>query len=81
MGGQADAVSAAMMTFAILALIIMLVTMALSGASIYFLAVRRQLNVVGAAGMSISLAGAASLAGQVVALIVSFIVAGQLKTP
>jgi hypothetical protein len=81
MMGQADAVNAAMMTFGILALIVTLVAMSLSGISVYVLVAKRQWPVAGAAAISICVAGAASVAGQALALLVSFIVAGQLKTP
>ena len=81
MSGQAEAVSAAMTTFGILALIIGLLTLTLSAVSVYFLNAKRGWSAVGAAVLSICLAGTASVVGQGLALMVSFIVAGQLKTP
>jgi hypothetical protein len=80
MSGQAEAVKAAMATFSILASVIGFVTMALSAVCVYILTSQRKWNAFGAAALSICVAGAVSVAGQGLALLVGFIVAGQLKT-
>lgn len=78
--GQESAVNTSLITFVVLASITSLACIALSLVLVYFLAAKKKWDAAGSAVLSTVLFAALTAGGQILSIIISVIVADQMRT-